>query len=125
MSIRRLSMLLAAVAMIVGAMAPASAKGGPSSEHLQDQGWTCINAGPVLRLHCFTPNNGQGHALSAIVFDPEGEEFLGIETLRITGQDLSDRPCPPGDHTWVEIPTMPGVWACHHWKAGTEPGADH
>lgn len=118
MSIKRLWMLLAAVAMIVGVMAPASAQ-GPDSGHLEDQGWTCMPAGPVDRIHCFNPNGGQGHAASVMVFDPDGEEFLGIETLRFTDRDLSNKACPPGNHPWVEI--APGVWACHHWKAGTEP----
>jgi hypothetical protein len=116
-------MLLAVVAMIIGVTAPAGAQ-GPDSERLGDRGWTCINAGPADRVHCFNPNAFEGSAYSALVFDPDGEEFLGVEALRVTEKDLSDRPCPPGDHTWEEVPTLVDTWACHHWKAGTEPDDD-
>jgi len=101
MRTRRLAMMLAVVAMVMGAMAPASAaKGGVNSTDLADKGWNCdldnFVVGDVTQgagVHCAKVDilgflGGGTGTLHVMVFSspaddryPE-EAFLGTELLR-------------------------------------------
>lgn len=115
MRTRRMLLLLAVVAMVVGVMAPVSAQ-GVNAEQLEQQGFTCFPAGPATpqNIHCISPNQGQGKAASAMVFSGSDGRFLGTESLRFTSRDLSELPCPKDGGHWHEIDV--NTWACHHWK---------
>ncbi len=112
---RNLLVLLAAVAMAMWVVAPASAHGIDQGQ-LEAQGWSCFPAGPASpqNIHCLSPNPGQGAAASAMVFSGSDGHFLGTESLRFTAKDLSELPCPKDGGHWHEIDT--NQWACHHWK---------
>lgn len=112
MQSRKLIVLLATVALAMLVMAPASAK--PTAEQKGDAGWTCFPAGPVANIHCLSPSQGGGAAASAQVFSPDGDTYLGTESLRFTDRDLSEIPCPKDGGHWHEIDE--DTWACHHWK---------
>ncbi len=111
MRTRRLIMLLAVVAMMMGAMAPAWA-GGVSSAKLEAAGWSCapING----KTHCFSPAFSQGKAGNVMVFSLGDDTFLGTELLRFTSKDLSELPCNKDGGYWHKVDD--GLWACHHWK---------
>ncbi len=122
---RRLIVMLAVVAMVMGAMAPASA-GGVSVDKMTNAGWTCVTAGPSDYDHCFDPtvefgSSGpilaNGKAFNVMVFDDDGGAYLGTELLRFSGTDLTEAgvslPCPK-DHGWHSLGG--GLYACHHWK---------
>lgn len=101
MKTRKLLLVLAVIAMAMGAIAPASA--GNNAATKANQGWDCINVG--VGQHCartnigdWLANPGPGNTLNVLVFDESGDTFLGTETLRIA-KDGS-------------------VIATHHWVGG-------
>lgn len=106
MTKRRLTTILAALAIAMGTMAPAAFAGNNAGDKTA-QGWVCNNQ-INHRLHCasvdildWIANPGPGKALSVLVFDDTGDVFLGTEILRI------DR-----DGNLV---------AEHHWHGGIDP----
>lgn len=112
----RLAVVFATMMLMMVAMVPAVSAGGVNAAHLADQGWTCFPAGPAIpqNMHCLNPNQGRGKAASAMVFSGVDGSFLGTESLRFTGKDLSELPCPKDGGHWHNI--GPDTWACHHWK---------
>lgn len=113
---RRLALAFAATALMLGATMSSASAGGVNATHLADQGWTCFPAGPAVpqNIHCLNPNGGGGKAASAMVFSGSDGSFLGTESLRFTGKDLSELPCPKDGGHWHNIDV--NTWACHHWK---------
>jgi hypothetical protein len=113
---RKLTMLLTTVALVIGVMVPALA-GGVTADNFAGGDANCFAAGPDDNIHCLAPGQGNGAALNVMVFGPEGQAFLGTEILRFTDRDLSKLPCRgEKDGYWVQ-PFGAGtpVWACHHW----------
>ncbi len=135
---RRLVMILAVVAMVMGVMAPAGA-GGLTAEKLgATPAYTCFVAGPHLWTHCVT---GGGKATNVMVFghfgpdgiDPGdgtpgdydgyavGDPLLGTEIL-LDASVYHGQPCSTdggglyhdlrGDGT---APPGTGPFACHHF----------
>jgi hypothetical protein len=129
-----LILVLAAVAMATGVIAPASA-GGVSNVSLAENGWSCFsNAGDGgAGYHCtakpigeflaggqgavnvmvFTDNSGDGSEET-----PSAGEFLGTEILRFSSRDIDGKPCARGTE-WHDVSFIaPNLFACHHWHAG-------
>lgn len=100
-----------------------AAADGQSPAQLSDSGWTCMNAGHYLRVHCFPP--GTGHSANTInikVFETtdigsDTAEYLGTELL-IHADVYNQQGCPQEDLDLYEdlYPTtgMP-YYACHHF----------
>ncbi len=119
MTKRRMVMILAVVAMVMGVMAPASAaKGGISSADLAAKGWDCSvdNFPAGAGVHCakdsiidFLGAGEPGSTLHVMVFSSPGDvrftpdTFLGSEILRVTKD---------GD-----------LIAKHAWHGGFDPNA--
>jgi len=116
MTTRRLSLVLAVMAMVIGVMAPAALAGGVNADDLATNGWTCFAAGPAIpqNVHCLNPSQGQGKAAIALVFSGADGSYLGTESLRFTSKDLGELPCPKDGGHWHDIGL--NTWACHHWK---------
>jgi hypothetical protein len=115
--------LLAAAAM-AGSPAPAGAATAPQ---LEKAGWTCIAPLPVTdEQHCFGPKGfdrlitGEAKAVKALVFDPSGQEFLGVE-LNIRGDLFHGQPCPtdPPTYEYTYLGPIFGLdyWACHRFDS--------
>jgi hypothetical protein len=115
--------LVAAVAL-AGSAAPAGAATAPQ---LEKAGWTCIAPEPVTdELHCFGPNGLQrlftedAKAVKALVFDPAGQAFLGVE-INIRGDIFHGQPCPtdPPSYEYTYLGPIFGVnyWACHRFDS--------
>ena len=112
---RSLVTMLAVVAMLMGAMAPASAaKGGITAGDLEDKGWFCFdNSGDGgAGVHCtkgvddmdelvdYINGDGGTGNLHVMVFSPgDGAIIYGTELLGFKNGELL---------------------AEHHWKAGVE-----
>lgn len=112
---RRLITMLAVVAMMMGAMAPAwAATGGVSKASLEAKGWFCFDNSSAggAGNHCTNKYdnmddilaylNGDGGTgnLHLMVFSPEdGDIFYGTELLGWKNGEL---------------------FAEHHWKAGVD-----
>ena len=119
MKTRRLVIILAVMAMAMGAMAPASAQGA-TAESLENAGWTCGIAGPHEWNHCFSP--ARGKALPVMVFGDydndgysEGDPLLGTELL-LFGSVYGGQPCSADDGDgYHAVPGTPFV-ACHHYE---------
>lgn len=126
MRTRRLVMMVAVIAMVMGAMSPALA-GGVSKTSLAEKGWSCFDNSDTggAGWHCSkTPigdfiDGGTG-TLNLMVFSSPGEEFLGTEILRFDTKDIEDKPCGK-DSGWHNL--FGDLYACHHWQAGTPPSA--
>ena len=121
MRTRRLAMILAVVAMVMGVMAPASAaKGGVNSADLMDKGWDCSVdnfAAGGAGVHCakasilaFLGAEEAGTTLHVMVFSSPAdsrygsdEVFLGTEILR-----------------FAKDGSLP-VIARHAWHGGFDP----
>lgn len=108
MTKRRITLILATLAMTMGTMAPA-AFASNNAEDKVAQGWVC-NDQVNDRLHCasvdifaWIANPGPGKALNVLVFDITGEVFLGTEILRIDNDG--------------------NLVAGHHWHGGIDPDA--
>jgi len=121
---RSLVTMLAVVAMLMGAIAPASA-GGVTAQKLDDSGWggnldgSCLLVG--VGTHCISPSQGSGKAIQVMVFSPDGDTFFGTEILRASSKDISGKPCGKGS-TWTLVPDL-GLYACHHWVGGSAPAS--
>lgn len=126
---RRILMLIAAVAMVMGVSAPASA-GGHTASQLQKAGWACMIAGPHNWMHCFSPAQGQtvpvkvfGNfgATDDIADDgwAPGDPFLGTELLMLASA-YHGQPCATdGGESYHPVPETPFV-ACHHFDTGSD-----
>ncbi len=137
MTKRRLIIMLAAVAMAMAVMAPASAgRGGVSNVSLAENGWSCFSNAfdtpPGFGYHCtknpITEFLDGGHgAINVMVFaDNRGNsgepvtagEFIGTEILRFSDKDIAGRNCGKGA-TWTLLGGT--LFACHHWHGGSPP----
>jgi hypothetical protein len=115
--------LLAVAAMAVSA-GPA---GAVTQSKLEKAGWTCIAPLPVTdEQHCFGPNgfegliSGEAKAVKALVFDPSGQEFLGVE-INIRSDVFHGQPCPtdPPTYEYTYLGPIFGLdyWACHRFDS--------
>ncbi len=133
MRTRRLGLLVAVMAMVMGVMAPAWAgAGGVSSTDLVAKGWNCeldnyLDGG--AGVHCSQGwvgafiAGGTGTLHLMVFSSPHDdsypdEEFLGTELLRFSGNDIADKPCGK-DTVWHDL--APGLYACHSWHGGFNP----
>jgi hypothetical protein len=115
--------LVAAVAL-AGSAAPA---GAATTPQLEKAGWTCIAPLPVTdEQHCFGPKGferlitGKARAVKALVFDPSGQEFLGVE-INVRGDIFHGQPCPtdPPTYEYTYLGPIFGLdyWACHRFDS--------
>ena len=121
---RRLVMILAVIAMVMGVMAPAGA-GGVTPEKLgATPAWDCFQAGPHNWMHCFNAKNGNGKAIQVRVFGPAdlsdgytvGDPFLGTEIL-LQKSVYNGQPCSTdGGGEYIDVSGVgDGPFACHHF----------
>ncbi len=121
--------LLAVAAMAVSA---ASAGAVTTSQLTKNDQWTCITAPPLTDdQHCFGPKGfdrfvtEDAKAVKALVFDPSGQEFLGVE-INIRDDVFHNQPCPtdpsqtdPVTYTYTDLYPLFGLhyWACHRFDS--------
>jgi hypothetical protein len=126
--------LLAAVAL-AGSAAPAGA--ATASQLDNKAGWTCIPPQPVSdELHCFGPKGferfitNDAKVVKALVFDPSGQEFLGVE-INVRDDVFHHQPCPTDpsqtdpptyEYTYLRPIFLPfglniNYWACHRFDS--------
>jgi len=124
MTIRRLSMVLTLVTMMVGAMAPtALATRGADQETLEAAGWGCADVVGLPAGHCISPGTverwpdaliASGGTFQLLVFDESGSfrtaEIATFKTSADGRPCLHDPESPDG--TYWEF--VPGLWVCHH-----------
>jgi len=129
MRTRRLAMILAVVAMTLGAMAPA-ALASPTSAYDQKVavGWGCADAVGLPAGHCVNPAvakdfgtiidtgiaTGKG-TFQLLVFDDAGSFVTAEIATFMTSAD--SRACPNDDESpdgsyWAFIPGI--LYVCHH-----------
>jgi hypothetical protein len=124
---KRTMILVLALAAMMAAMSPAASANGVSKTALADKGWSCFdNSGEGgAGWHCSPTSiddfiaGGEG-VLNLMVFSAGDETFLGTEILRFDAKDIEHKPCGV-DTEWHNL--FGDLYACHHWKAGTAPGA--
>jgi hypothetical protein len=124
MTIRRLSMALTLVTMMVGGMAStALANGASVQETLDAAGWGCAAEVGLPAGHCISPGTvtrwpdaliATGGTFQLLVFDESGSfRTAEIATFKASADY---RPCPNDpespDGTYWEF--VPGLWVCHH-----------
>ena len=136
MRTRRLGLVVAVMAMVMGVMAPAWAgAGGVSSDDLVDKEWNCeldnFSVGGA-GVHCSQAGVGAFIAggtgtLHLMVFSsPDddrypNQEFLGTELLRFSGNDIAGKPCGK-DTVWHDLQDLASeLYACHSWHGGFNP----
>jgi hypothetical protein len=121
--------LLAAVAVAGSA---ASAGAATASQLDNKAGWTCIAPQPVSdELHCFGPKGferfiaNDAKVVKALVFDPSGQEFLGVE-VNVRDDVFHGQPCPTDpptyEYTYLRPIFLPlgldlDYWACHRFDS--------
>lgn len=119
--------LVAGLLATAALAASAGSAGAATAPQLEKAGWTCIAPRPVTdELHCFGPNGLQrlfteeAKAVKAVVFDPSGQEFLGVE-MNIRGDVFHGQPCPtdPPSYEYTYLGPIFGVnyWACHRFDS--------
>jgi len=131
---KRRMMMIAVVAMVMGAMVPASAEsGGVSSSDLASKGWNCDldNFPDGAGVHCSRIwvgdfiAGGTGTLHLMVFSSPDDvrypvEEFLGTELLRFSDRDIDGMPC--GKNTeWHDLLGGGDLYACHAWHGGFDP----
>lgn len=115
---------LLATAALAASAGPA---GAATQSQLEKAGWTCIAPLPVTdEQHCFGPKGferlitGEAKAVKALVFDPSGEEFLGVE-INVRGDVFHGQPCPtdPPSYEYTYLGPIFGLdyWACHRFDS--------
>lgn len=124
MTIRRLSMAVTLVTMMVGGMASTALANGESvQETLDAAGWGCAAEVGLPAGHCISPGTvtrwpdaliASGGTFQLLVFDESGNfSTAEIATFKASGDY---RPCPidpeSSDGTYWEF--VPGLWVCHH-----------
>jgi hypothetical protein len=118
-----LTIALAAVALGASA-SPANAA---TTSQLERAGWTCIAPEPVTdEQHCARPGglerlfSEQAKAMTFLVFDAAGEEFLGTE-FNLRGDVFHGQPCPTDPPTFEYTHLLPifglDYWACHRFDS--------
>ena len=123
MSSGLLTVALGAVALA----ATASPAGAATAPQLEKAGWTCIAPLPVTdEQHCFGSKGferlmtGEAKAVKALVFDPSGQEFLGVE-INIRDDVFHGQPCPtdPPSYEYTYLGPIFGLdyWACHRFDS--------
>lgn len=122
MRTRRLTMVLAVVAMAIGAMAPAALASDQSTK--EAAGWGCGGAVGLPAGHCISPGTvknfdkivANGGTFQLQVFDEEGN-FLTAESATFKAS-ADSRPCPndddPRNTDGTYWPFVPGLYVCHH-----------
>lgn len=120
---RRLVMVLAVAAMMVGVTAPAALANDQTTK--EDAGWGCGEAVGLPPGHCISPGTvknwekivTRGQTFQLLVFDQDGE-FLTSEIATFK-PSADDRPCPHDpdprntDGTyWAFFDS--GLYVCHH-----------
>ena len=119
--------LFAVALTAVALVATASPAAAATQSQLEKAGWTCIAPLPVTdEQHCFAPKGFQGliteerKAVKALVFDPTGQEFLGVE-INIRGDVFHGQPCPtdPPSYEYTYLGPIFGLdyWACHRFDS--------
>jgi hypothetical protein len=115
---------LLATAALAASAAPA---GAATAFQLEKAGWTCIAPLPVTdEQHCFGPKgfdrliSGEARAVKALVFDANGQEFLGVE-LNLRADVFHGQPCPtdPPTYEYTYLGPIFGLdyWACHRFDS--------
>jgi hypothetical protein len=119
---------VAAVALTAVALAISAAPAGAVTQsQLEKAGWTCIAPVPVTaEQHCFGPKGFErlitedAKAVKALVFDPSGQDFLGVE-VNIRGDVFHGQPCPtdPPSYEYTYLGPIFGIdyWACHRFDS--------
>jgi hypothetical protein len=124
MRTRRILMVMATMALMVGAMAPA-ARAGSLSDQAQHEaaGWGCAGAVGLPAGHCISPGTvnrwpdaliASGGTFQLLVFDGSGNfRTAEIATFKAAGDG---RPCPndPESADGTYWPFVPGLYVCHH-----------
>lgn len=119
---KRLIMVLAVAAMVVGVMAPAALASDQATK--EAAGWACGSDAELPPGHCISPGTAKnleataatGRTFQILVYDTDGN-FLAAESASFhPGADA--RPCPSDpeadpDGTWWN-PGVPGLYVCHH-----------
>jgi hypothetical protein len=115
---------LLAVAALAASAEPA---GAVTQQKLEKAGWVCIAPLPVAdEQHCFRPRGFErflgekARAVTALVFDPSGQEFLGTE-INVRGDIFHGQPCPtdPPTYEYTYLGPIFGLdyWACHRFDS--------
>ncbi len=125
MRIGRLGMVLAAAAMMVGAMAPTALAGGATvQETLDAAGWGCAAEVGLPDGHCISPGtvarwpallSTDNGTFQLLVFDEDGN-FVTAEIATVK-TSADNRPCPhdeesPDGTYWDFVADF--LWVCHH-----------
>jgi hypothetical protein len=115
---------LLATAALAASAAPA---GAVTQQKLEKAGWVCIAPLPVTdEQHCARPRgferfmSEQAKTLTFLVFDHDGEEFLGTE-FNVRGDIFHGQPCPtdPPTYEYTYLGPIFGLdyWACHRFDS--------
>lgn len=112
----RLTIVLAAMALVMFAMFSGASAQGHTSDQLTDAGWNCITAGPHNWVHCFPPGSSSAATLKVKVFGVTGEPFLGAELL-IRADVYAGQPCSTdGGGPYANLGDY---FACHFFNTGS------
>jgi hypothetical protein len=116
------------VGLLAAAALAASAAPARAATPQLPESWDCITVpGVTDQLHCARPGglaelfSHEAEVMTVLVFDAEGEEFLGTETnVRADIFHQEERPCPR-DSTSYQYTYLGGLgldyWACHHFES--------
>jgi hypothetical protein len=126
------TILLVGLAAVAAIALSAAGAGAATQSQLEKAGWTCITAPPLTdEQHCFGPKGfdrfitEDAKAVKALVFDPSGQEFLGVE-LNVRDDVFHGQPCPtdpsqtdPVTYNYTDLYPMFGLhyWACHRFDS--------
>lgn len=124
---RRLTLITSLLAAAVAALAAAVPASAVTTSQLQKAGWICIAPLPVTdELHCGHPGGlarllgGEARAVTLLVFDSSGTEFLGTE-INVRGDVFHGQPCPtdPPTYEYTSLAPIFGIdyWACHRFDS--------
>ena len=133
---RRIPVILGVFAglLVTAALgSPAAPAGAATASQLDNKaGWTCIAPLPVTdELHCFGPKGferfitNDAKVVKALVFDPSGQEFLGVE-INVRDDVFNRQPCPTDpptyEYTYLRPIFLPfglvlDYWACHRFDS--------
>ena len=119
--------LLAVALASVALGASASPANAATQSQLEKAGWTCVAPKPVTdEQHCVRPGglerffSGQAKTMTFLVFDANGEEFLGTE-FNVRGDIFNGQPCPTDPPTFEYTHLLPifglDYWACHRFDS--------
>lgn len=120
-------LVAAAFAASAGPAGAVSQTGAVSQSKLEKAGWVCIAPLPVTdEYHCARPGgfarlfSGEAKTMTLLVFDADGEEFLGTE-FNIRGDIFQGQPCPtdPPTYEYTYLGPIFGLdyWACHRFDS--------